>query len=866
MLQKTPFSFDVSVWEFFWPLIVGARLVVARPGGDQDGAYLARVVAEEEVTTLHLVPSMLQVFLDQPLAACDPRTGGPLRRVIASGEALPYALQERFFERLGAELHNLYGPTEAAVDVTWWRCERGRARRSVPIGRPIANTCIHLLDRDLAPVPPPVAGELHIGGVGLARGYVGRPDLTAERFVPDPFRGEPGARLYKTGDLARYGAGGAIEFLGRIDHQVQLRGFRIELGEIEAILGRSPGVRECAVLARERRPGDLHLTAYLVAETATGQEELHAFLQENLPEHMIPSTFEFLDALPLNPSGKVDRLALARRAVAEPEPTAPFAAPADPDEELLAAIWVEVLDRERVGVHDNFFELGGHSLLATQVVSRIREALGVAVPVQRLFEVPTVAGLAGVVHRLRREERGIAAPPMRPVSHDRELPLSFAQQRLWFLDQLEPGSSTYNIPAAVRLGGALAPALLERVFHEVVHRHEALRTTFTATAGRPHQVIAAQLEVPLPLVELDGLPASARAAEARRLAEAEALCPFDLTAGPLVRGTLLRLQEEDHVVLVNMHHIVSDGWSIGLFLREVAQLYTAARGDQPAPLPPLPLQYADFAHWQRGWLVGEVLETHLRYWREQLAGAPARLELPADRPRPAVQTFSGRTLPVVFDEPLSAALAGLGRRRRVTLFMTLMAAFQALLSRYSGHTDVVVGTPIAGRNYQEIEALIGFFVNTLVLRTDLAGRPSFDELLARVRRVALDAYAHQELPFEHLVEELRPQRDLSSTPLFQVMFIFQNAPRAALEFSGLTLTPMPTEAATAKFDLTLTLEERASGIGGSFEYNTDLFDDVTIRRLAAHFRTLLAAVARDPARPVAEVALLSASEHHQLCR
>ncbi|MCP4658927.1 MAG: non-ribosomal peptide synthetase, partial [bacterium] len=530
----------------------------------------------------------------------------------------------------------------------------------------------------------------------------------------------------------------------------------------------------------------------------------------------------------------------------------------DPTEELVAGIWAEVLHREQVSAGDNFFELGGHSLLATQVASRVRETFGVDLPLRKLFEASTLAELAGMVRSARLEARGPAPPPLVPVARDQELPLSFAQQRLWFLDQFEQASAAYNLPSPLRLSGAVNAARLEWIFNALVRRHEVLRTTFPAASGRPRQVIAPRLELPLPLVDLQNLAPERRQAEARRLAAEEALQPFDLRTGPLIRSTLLRLAGDDHVLLVTMHHIVSDGWSIGIFARELRALYASS-----PELPELPIQYGDFAYWQRQWLVGEVLEAELEYWREQLAGA-AHLELPTDRPRPAVVGYRGRMRELALSAELAGALATLSRRRDVTLYMTLLAAFAALLGRWCGQHDVLVGSPIAGRNRREIEGLIGFFINTLVLRTDLADNPSFVEFLARVRRVALDAYAHQVLPFESLVDELQPQRDTSRHPLFQVVFALQNAPFGAFELPGLTLTPMPTEGATAKFDLTLALGESAAGLIGSVEYNVDLFDAVTIGRLTAHFENLLAGIVRDPQARLSDLALLSRAEHHQL--
>ncbi|HVR95001.1 MAG TPA: amino acid adenylation domain-containing protein [Thermoanaerobaculia bacterium] len=834
VLQKTPFSFDVSLGELFGPLLAGARLVFARPEGHKDPAYLAGAIVREGITSLHFVPSMLGAFLE---AASDLSS---VRRVLTSGEALTPELVRRFSRVADAGLLNLYGPTEASVEVSFWACDA--ASSTVPIGRPISNLRLHVIDREMRPQPVGVPGELLLGGVGLARGYLGRPELTAAAFVPDPFGGE-GERLYRTGDLCRRLADGAVEFLGRIDHQVKVRGFRIELGEIEAVLGSHPAVRECVVLAREV------LVAYVVGNAEP--EALKKFLGRKLPDYMVPAVFVALDALPLTPSGKVDRRAL-------PDPERPRSAPAeaaaDPVEDLLAGLWAEVLGLDRIGRDEDFFALGGHSLLATQVVSRVRTVLGIELPLRALFESPTVSGLARVV---RESRQGLPAPPIVPVPRDgRDLPLSFSQQRLWFLDQLEPASPAYNIPLAVRLTGALSIGLLGRIFAEVVRRHEALRTTFASRDGRPVQVIAPALGLELPVIDLSGL--AERETPARELAAEEARRPFDLQRGPLLRLALVRLDERDHVLLLTMHHIVSDGWSMGVLLREIAALY-ALQG-----LPELPVQYADFAVWQRSWLQGEVLDGQLAYWQRQLDGVPRVLELPIDRPRPAMQTFRGSSLPVSVAAALAERLRELCRRAGVTPFMALLAAWSALLGRHAGPRDVLVGTPIAGRNRREVEALIGFFVNTLVMRADLSGAPGYGELLGRVRRAALDAYTHQDLPFDRLVEELVPERDLSTSPLFQVMLTLQNASGQAFELPGLALSPLASESGMAKFDLSLALQEGPGGIDGSLVYNTDLFDGSTAARLLARFQTLLAAAVEEPGRAVAELPLLPAAERHQV--
>ncbi|HEY2739428.1 MAG TPA: amino acid adenylation domain-containing protein, partial [Thermoanaerobaculia bacterium] len=643
VLHKTPISFDVSIWELFWPLMAGARLVVARPGGHRDNAYLARLIAGQGITVLHFVPSMLQLFLEEPEAG-ECRT---LRDVACGGEALSAELARRFAARLGhARLHNFYGPTETAVEVTSWVCDAAGDDRGggMPIGRPVANTRILLLDRNLLPVPVGVPGELFIAGVNLARGYVERSDLTAERFLPDPEGREPGERAYRTGDLARWRAGGAIEYLGRLDHQVKIRGVRIELGEIEATLAALPGVREAVVVVREDVPGDRRLVAYVVADAPVDApvEELRRSLRERLPDAMVPSAFVTLAALPLTSNGKVDRKALpaAGQHSSEESHLGSHLAPRTPVEEVLAGIWAEVLGRERVGVADSFFGLGGHSLLATRVTSRLRKAFGVELPLRDLFETATLAELATRVEVALRAGAGALAPPLAAAPRQGPQPLSFAQQRLWFIDRLEPGSPLYNVPVALRVEGPLRVEMLRCILSEIVRRHEALRTVFTAPEGSPVQVIRPAAPFELPVVDLSGLPESRRETATSALAGEEAGRPFDLTRDLMLHCLLLRLAYDDHAVLLTMHHISSDGWSIGILVREVAALYAALAGDtegRPSPLPELPVQYADFAVWQRSWLQGEVLEREIAYWKQHLAGLPPLLELPTDRPRPAVQ-------------------------------------------------------------------------------------------------------------------------------------------------------------------------------------------------------------------------------------
>ncbi|HKV09763.1 MAG TPA: amino acid adenylation domain-containing protein [Thermoanaerobaculia bacterium] len=865
VLQKTPFSFDVSVWEFFWPLAVGARLVLARPGGHRDPSYLVDVIEREGITTLHFVPSMLRSFLDASgLERC-----ASLKRVIASGEELPADLATRLFDRLGwAELHNLYGPTEAAVDVTAWPCRRDTVGAGVPIGRPIANLRIHLADWNGQPVPAGVPGELLIGGTGVGRGYLARPALTAERFVPDPWSPEPGARLYRTGDLARYRDDGAIDYLGRLDHQVKIRGFRVELGEIEAALAALPGVGAAVVLAREYGPGDRRLVAYLVPEDGAelSPEALREALRGTLPEALLPAAFVSLPALPLSPNGKVDRRALSAIAPdGSAVPERPYTPPGSPVEETLAEIWAGLLKVERVGIHDNFFDLGGHSLLAHQLTVRVRESFGVDLPLRSLFEAPTIARFALVVLAQERSSSQVSSLAPSPLKGTADrFPCSFSQQRLWFLHQMEPGSPAYNVPSALRLEGLLDLAALGRALTEVVRRHEVLRSTFEEGEEGPVQVVAPAAAVPLPRVDLASLPGEAREAELSRLVAEEARRPFDLARGPVLRAAVLRLGGEDHVLFVSLHHIVSDAWSKGVFVRELSALYGAFSRGLPSPLPELPVQYADFADWQRRWLQGDVLAAQVEHWRQRLAGAPPILALPTDRPRPAVQSSRGGSRPFALPASTAQPLEDLARREGCTLFAVLLAAFQALLVRFSGQEDVSVGFPSAGRRHRETESLIGFFVNTLVLRSDLSGDPPFRALLGKVRETLLDDQANQDVPFERLVDELRIERTLSHTPLFQVMLALQNAPRAEAPLGDLRLSPLDVSTGASKFDLTLVLSAGEEGLAGVLEYSADLFDAATADRLLGCFRRLLDGVAADPGRRIRSYPLLSPEERSHL--
>jgi amino acid adenylation domain-containing protein len=1270
LLSVTTISFDMAVPELYLPLVVGGRLVLAEREVAVDGAELLRRLGEG-VTVFQATPSTWRLLLEAGW-----RGDGRLR-IWCGAEAWSRELADELLAR-GAEVWNLYGPTETTVWSARGRVEAAPAALTV---RPISNTQVYLLDRRLQPLPIGTSGEVYIGGEGLARGYLGRPELTAERFVPDPFGGHAGARLYRTGDVGRYQADGSFEVLGRVDHQVKVRGFRIELGEIESVLSRHPAVRQAVVAAREDQPGQQRLVAYVVPQKgseASGEElqeaaawqsdhlsqwqtvydqtysqgssvvedptfnitgwnssytglpipteqmrewvehavhrvrslgpsrvleigcgsglllsriapccsryvgtdfseaalrhvrerilsvgewpgvslwrrmaddfsgveagsfdavilnsvvqyfpgadyllrvlegavrtvapggfvfvgdvrnlalleayhtsvqlhqaapslplaqlrrrvqerlaqeeelviapaffravaahlpgitevwiapkrgvhlneltkfrydvvlrmgtqqaprldvpwlewereqpsaqairrrleetrpeavglrgvanrrvesdieaakllaeefgragelsealgrrsgssvdpeelwtlgeelpyrveiswarsvgdgrydvaftrrdaegraavacfpaeearlkapseytndplrekslrslspRLRRFLQEMLPEYMVPSAFVFLESLPLTPNGKVDRRALPapERLSTEGEG---YVAPRSQTERVMAEIWQFSLGVERVGVKDDFFALGGHSLLAMRVVSRVREAFGVELLVRSVFEAPTVAKLAEAVEEARRSAELALYPPLVRVGREQPLRLSFAQERLWFLEQLEPGSSIYTLPGAVRLRGRLDAQALTRSVKEIWRRHEALRTRFVEVEGVPLQVISPADEFQVEEVDLEGLAEGNREAEWRRLAAEESQRVFDLNQGPLFCCRLLHLGAEDRVLLMSMHHIVCDGWSFGVLLSELGALYKAFAEVRPSPLPELQLQYVDFADWQRNWLQGEVLERQLSYWKRQLAEVPA-LELPTDRPRPALQSFRGARHEFSLSPGLSEGLKALSRQEGVTPFITLLSAFQTLLSRYTGQEDIAVGSPIAGRRRPEMEGIIGLFANMLVLRSDLSGDPSFRQALARVRETALQAYADQDVPFEKLVEQLRPQRDLSRSPLFQVMFVLQNAPLRPLELEGVTLTPVTLEHRAAQYDLSLYMRESEEGLVGTVEYNTDLFEPATIARMIAHLQNLLEGIAADPERRLSELPMLGEDERHR---
>ena len=852
-LALTTISFDIAGLELYLPLITGAKLVLASRDDALDGKLLSDRLTECGATTMQATPSAWQLLLDAGWRGSDGF------KILCGGEALSRRLADQLLGG-GASLWNLYGPTETTVWSTIFNVERGAG--SVPIGRPIANTQIYILDSHLQPVPVGMHGELYIGGDGLARGYLKGPESTTEKFLSNPFNHEPGSRLYRTGDLARYLPDGNIEFLGRVDNQVKIRGYRIELGEIEAALNQHPAVLDNVVVARERGSWrEKSLVGYVVLrqQSATSVTELRSFLKEKLPEYTIPAEFLMLDALPQTPNGKIDRNALPLPDGARPLLTQGFIAPRTEIEELVAQVWREVLKVEKVGVYDNFFDLGGHSLLATRVVARLRNNLSVDLPLRKLFELPTVAALAEHIDGLRREQRGLSTPPIVATPRVGPAPLSFSQQRLWFLHQLNPDLTAYNIPAVFQIKGPLGIAALERALNEVVNRHEVLRTRITECDGQPRQEIVSPMALTLPVINLAHLPEELIAAEVQRISTGDARHPYDLQEAPLMRVKLLKLKIHEQVLILNFHHIVSDGSSLRIFYEELATLYEAFLQGKPSPLPPLPVQYADYAIWQRGELRAGVLQAQLDYWKRQLGAGLATLELPADFQRPLAQTFRGAKLTRALSEELTTSLKDLSRREGVTLFMTLLASLNIVLSRYSGQEDIIVGSTIAGRNRPETDGLIGFFINALALRMDLSGNPRFVDLVKRAREVCLDAYTHQDVPFEKIVEELNPDRNLNRNPLFQVMFNMADISERVLKLRGCEVIKLAHAAPEAKFDIVVHAPEIDGRVDLAIVYNADVFSEGRMSVLLEQLSYVLSQIVEDPQSTLDQYSLTNPS-------
>jgi amino acid adenylation domain-containing protein len=844
--QKTSLSFVDSIWEIFGPLLQGVPLVIIPDDVLKDPHQFLEALSVNGVTRLVLVPSLLRVMLETGRDL--PRKLGQLRYCVCSGETLPVDLASAFREQLpNTNLINLYGSSEVAADVTCYEVDNTHELNSIPIGKPIANTGLYILDADFRLAPVGAIGEICVGGEGLARGYLDRAELTAEKFVPHPFSKQRGARLFRTGDIGRYLPDGNVEYRGRRDHQVKVRGFRVELGEIEATLANHPKVEQAIVVAVDGERGEKQLVAYVSANgEAPANSELRAHLRRTLADYMIPAGFVLLDKFPLTASGKINRLALPKPKLGEFATRADFVAPRTPTEEVMASIWSNILDVVDVGVLDDFFALGGHSLLLVQVAAQIREAFEIELPLRSLFEAPVLGALSERIDSARREAEGLDAAPLVVVQRTGKLRLSFAQERLWVFEQLEPDTGAYNIPRVLSLHGPLDVDAFEKSINTIVERHEVLRTSFLKTDGKPGLSITERMTVHIPIIDLSGLSGDARHERTSELIASETQRPFDLSRAPLLRLALVRLGAGEHLLIITMHHLICDAWSIGVFMRELVACYNSFTNDTTPSLPALPVQYVDFAAWQRNELTGASLQKQLDYWRNKLAGAPAVIGLPTDRPRPPTRSFRGARRSFVIPAEIREKLKTLARSERATLFMTLLTAFQSLLSCLANETDIIVGSPIAGRNRPETEPLIGYFVNTLVLRADLSGDPTFREGLRHTRDTALGAFANQDVPFDKLVDELNPARTAAYNPLFQVWFVMQQPFAGGHEFNGLAMQYVDSGTALTRHDLQLSLWESAKGLEGALTYGTALFDVVTIDCIAEQFKALLSVIVEEP--------------------
>ncbi|MFJ3484091.1 non-ribosomal peptide synthetase [Pseudomonas sp. NPDC090202] len=860
LMQKAPISFDVSVWECFWPLITGCSLVLAGPGEHRDPQRIAQLIQQFGVTTLHFVPPLLQLFINEPQA----RACISLRRLYSGGEALPAELRNRVLAQLpGVQLHNRYGPTETAINVTHWQCSVEDGERS-PIGRPLGNVICRVLDAELNPVPQGVPGELCIGGIGLARGYLGRAGLTAERFVADPLS-EQGTRLYRTGDRARWSADGVLEYLGRLDQQVKLRGFRVEPEEIEARLLAQASVDQAVVLVRDTAAG-AQLIGYFTRNDSSVDEhqqieQLKAALAAELPDYMVPAQLMCLAQMPLSPSGKLDRKAL-------PEPVWQVREHVEPQnalEQQIAAIWREVLGVSKVGLRDDFFALGGHSLLATQIISRTRQACDVELPLRVLFEASELGAFAERIGQLKDSGQTNQQSAIARIDRSQPVPLSYSQKRMWFLWQMEPDSPAYNVGGMARFTGVLDVSRFEAALQALIQRHETLRTTFPSVNGVPRQQVSAETGVVLQWQDFSALEPDAQQWRLQQLADDEAHTPFNLETGPLLRAYLVKAGEQEHYFVLTLHHIVTEGWAMDIFARELSALYEAFIDDRDSPLAPLPVQYLDYSVWQRQWLEAGERQRQLDYWIAQLGDEHPLLELPSDRPRPPVQSHRGELYRFDLSDELANRVRAFNAQQGLTLFMTMTATLAVLLYRYSGQTDLRIGAPVANRIRPESEGLIGAFLNTQVLRCQLDGQMRVAELFEQVRHTVIEGQSHQDLPFDHLVEALQPTRSAAYNPLFQVMCNVQRWEfQQSRTLGGMKVEYLVNDARATKFDLNLEVTDLDHRLGCCLTYSTDLFDEPRIARMAEHWQNLLHALIADPQQRLSELPLLQAAEQQAL--
>lgn len=875
-LQFVSISFDVAAFEIWGALLNGARLVVF-PAYTPSPEELGEWILQSPVTTLWLTSGLFHHIVESD----NGRYFIHVKQLLAGGDVLSLRLVQRFLNQYpDCRLINGYGPTENGTFSTCGELREMPAdSATVPIGPPIANSTAYVLDQEMREVAVGEVGELYLGGHGLAHGYWKQPALTAAKFGPNPFSAAPGERLYRTGDHARWLPDGNLEFLGRIDQQVKLRGYRIELGEIEAVLEQHPAVGQVVVVVREETPGDKRLVAYVVkhAEGNAPVADLREYLSQQLPEYMVPSVFVFLDTLPLTGNGKVDRRALPQPATQRPELEQPYVAPETATENLLADIWAEVLRLDRVGAQDNFFDLGGDSLLAAQVISRVRKTHDVPLPLRSFFERPVLAELARCFEIARRETSGGSVLSIGEVQRNEDIPLTFSQERVWFLQQLDPSSVAYNFQATLRINGPLKVPALEQSLTEMVNRHEILRTTFVEKNGHARQIIHAPLPASLEVIHLEEVKKDKQNAVLEKLIRDEVAKQFDVSRLPLIRWILFSFNEREHLLLHIEHHFVHDGWSFNVFLGELLELYKAFASGAPPQLAPPRFQFADFAVWQRQYVQSEEFQTQLTYWKKKLSDSPPMSELPTDRPRPRMQTFNGRCLRIPLPADLAQNIRSFSNREETSLFVIMMSAFFALAYQYTRQADFCVGTSMANRQRPETEGLLGMLVNNVVLRAQMAADISFRDLLAQVRNLTFEAYENQDVPFQEVVQGLNLNRDLSVNPLFQTTFNFHNSPVTVPEVSQLQLQLLEALGnGAAKFDLgvivipatvqrlRLNPEWDKDAVVMLWEYNTDLFDESTIRRIVGHYNKLLGSMISDPQQKSAEVCLLNDAERRQV--
>ncbi len=859
LLQKTPFAFDVSVWELFLAFISGARLVIAKPEGHKDSNYLKNLIKQEGITIIHFVPAMLNMFLEEQNLNEDCKS---LKHVICSGEALSFELQNKFYKTFSnTQLNNLYGPTEASIDVSYWACEKISESKKVPIGKPIWNTQLYVLDKQLNLLPIGVPGELHIGGISLARGYLNRKDLTAEKFIPDLYNPAPGNRLYKTGDLVQLLEDGSIEYISRIDNQIKLRGLRIELGEIETKLLEHPKINNAVVIVKENDNSEKFIAAFYIPENneVIKPEELKKHLLKSMPDYMLPSYFISLKEFPINPNGKVDRKKIASYKIELNKNESKLSNITNPSEELLISLCKEVLENDNITPKDNFFDVGGHSLKAAQLVARIRTTFNIELPIKEVFEAQTISDIAFIIDKMKKQEEGFKIPELTKRNF-KEIPqLSFSQKRLWFLEQLEPLKNTYNISAAVKLKGELNYKIFEKSINAIIERHENLRTSFYDIEGKPFAKINKHTLTELEIIDIS--KHNNIEEEALQIVQSTATHIFNLKEYPLFKLRVIKLSKNEHILVVVMHHIISDGWSIGIMINELSEHYEKYLNNENYSVQSLDIQYSDYADWMNNWLKDEILERKLKYWKDKLKGIPEVLELPLDYTRPPVQTFNGASINFSIDKKYSNKLNSINKKEGLTNFMSLLTIFEILLTKYSRQDDIVIGSPIANRTNPKVENLIGFFVNTLIIRNKLDLKNTFLETLKETRSVILEAFNNSDVPFEYIVDAVQPERSMSHSPIFQVAFVYQNNNNELFSLKGLEVENYNFENPTSKYDLTLYIQEKEDELHFSLEYNTDLFKNETVNRISKHFVKILEQVIENPKIKLSDIILLSEDEY-----